>query len=435
VQPGHADAWHLLGVVALAKRPTAAGAGLHWPRHPACSRSPSRVFTSTQGNVQKALQQPEAALASFEQAIAHQPDLADAHALRAINPAGTAAASTPPLALAWITFIALQPGAAQAYYYRGIAQQQLQASSTPPVASYDRAITLWSPRWPRPTSNRGVALQALQHFDAAVCQLRPRPCPAGLTMAARPISTVAARCKSPAPSERLPLPAYDRAIALQSPTMRRPIATAPTRSRTWGKPPPPWPATTRPLRWCPATPTPGLNRGIALGVLRKAEDRPKHMLPPRTGDRPHACRSAPQPRPVAADARRHPRRHAGLSQRPGRRTRTATMPIPALLLCLSSDTDVRCRHPVCRALCALAPSLKRPLRPHWPAARQPQRCPERALNIGFVSGDLYSHAVATFHRARAASNLHQSSDRARTARLLQPHGARRGEPSACKAYF
>lgn len=382
MQPEHADAWHLLGVVALQSGQLQQA--LECIGRAIRLQPQQAGFYINLGNVQKALQQPEAALASFEQAIALQSDLADAYALRAIT---LLELQRLDAALACLDqFIALQPGAAQAYYYRGIALQQLHQLQGA-VASYDQAITL-EPALAQAWSNRGVALHALQQFDAAIASYDQaiaqqadyaeahfnRGC--ALQALHRQIDAVAA---------------YDRTIALQS-NHAQAYCNRGNALKDLGQTAAAVASYDQAITLVPHYADAWLNRGIALGVLRKAEQaeecyRRALAIDPTLPEALHNLALSLLTRgdiPAATQGFRN-----ALAAAPHRDDAHS-----GLLLCLSSDANVDAAT-LFEEHVRFGTQFEAPLRPHWKPHANIQ-APDRRLHIGFVSGDLFSHAVATF---------------------------------------
>lgn len=382
VQPEHADAWHLLGVIALQSK--------QLPQALECIGRAIRIqpqqagFYINQGNVLKAMQQPEAALASFEQAIARQPNMADAYAMRAttlleLQQFGAAVACLDQL-------IALQPHAVQAYFYRGIAQQQLQQLDAA-IASYDQAIAL-EPAFAQAWANRGVAQQALQQLDAAIASYDQ-------AIAQQSDFAAAHFNRGSALQERHRLEeaiaSYDRAIALQ-PDHAQAYCNRGSALKDLGQASAAVASYDQAIALAPDYADAWANRGIALDVLRKTEQAE------------HSYRHALQIDPTLAEA--HHNLALSLLTRgdipaatQGFRSALAVAPHrndahSGLLLCLSSDIQVDANTLLAEHV-RFGTQFEAPLRPHWPAHTNPREA-TRPLHIGFVSGDLYSHAIATF---------------------------------------
>src|SRR5262245_17704703 len=116
------------------------------------------------GNVLRELKQPDAAVASYDKAIALKPDYAEAYSNRGnvlhdLKRFDAAVASCDRA-------IALKPDYAEAYANRGSVLHELTQPDAA-VASYDRAIAL-KPDYAEAYANRGSALHALTQLDAAV---------------------------------------------------------------------------------------------------------------------------------------------------------------------------------------------------------------------------------------------------------------------------
>src|SRR5262245_53190063 len=160
-QPEHADALHLSGVIALQTHDYQTALRLI---DRAIQIRLDATFYYNRGNVLQALGHLDAAVASYDTAIALQPDYPKAYlnrgnVLKALMHLDAAVAS-------YDTAIALQPDYAEAYSNRGTGLQalgQLDAA----VASYDTAIAL-QPDYAEAYSNRGSALWELMQLDAAV---------------------------------------------------------------------------------------------------------------------------------------------------------------------------------------------------------------------------------------------------------------------------
>lgn len=119
---------------------------------------------NNRGSALQELKQLEAALASYDKAIALAPDYAQAYnyrgsALHELKRPNDAVASFDKA-------ISLRPDYAEAYGNRGIALQELKQLDAA-VASFDKATAL-KPDFADAYSNRGIALQELKQLDAAV---------------------------------------------------------------------------------------------------------------------------------------------------------------------------------------------------------------------------------------------------------------------------
>jgi predicted O-linked N-acetylglucosamine transferase (SPINDLY family) len=110
------------------------------------------------------LKQFDAAVASYDRAIALKPDMVEAYsnrgnALKALKQFDAAVAS-------YDKAIALKPDMAESYYNRGVVMQELKRFDAS-VGNYDKAIAL-KPDYAEAYCNRGVVLQKLKQFDAAI---------------------------------------------------------------------------------------------------------------------------------------------------------------------------------------------------------------------------------------------------------------------------
>ncbi len=195
-QPEHAEALHLLGVVALqsganedaidlidraiAIKPDVAafycnrGNGFQELKQferavasydQAISRDPSYADAFfNRGNALRALRQPQQALASFDQAIAIKPAYAKAHFGRgaALQDAG----QLEPALASYDQAILLNLADAEALCNRGVVLERMGKFEAA-LASHDAALAL-KPGYAEAWSNRGVALQALDQTEAAI---------------------------------------------------------------------------------------------------------------------------------------------------------------------------------------------------------------------------------------------------------------------------
>ena len=206
-QPAHAEAWHMLGVVALqtgrldnAVALIGQAIALHEPdaaahnnraialqklgRIDAALAGFDRAIAlapdyaeahNNRGDLLRELGLPDAALASFDRAIELSPDYAVAH-----NNRGIMLRKTERFDAALESYdraIALRPGYAEAHGNRGNALLDLRQPEAA-LASYDKAIAL-DPGYAEAYAGRGNALQELQRpedalasYDRAVA-LRP----------------------------------------------------------------------------------------------------------------------------------------------------------------------------------------------------------------------------------------------------------------------
>jgi tetratricopeptide (TPR) repeat protein len=162
LQPLHADALHLIGLIAYQ-------AGNHQRAvdliGKAIEISPNNaVAYSNRGLALHQLKQLDAALESYDRAIAIAPDNAEAHSNR-----GNVLHELKRLDAAISDYdraIEIKPDYAEAYYNRGNALLELKLLGAA-VDSYERAIAI-KPNLAEAYSNRGNALQGLKHLDAAL---------------------------------------------------------------------------------------------------------------------------------------------------------------------------------------------------------------------------------------------------------------------------
>ena len=161
-QPQHADALHLLGVLAAQTNEPEKALTLI---KQAITLNPNKAaFYNNLGNTQQQLKQFDAALTSCNQAVALKPDYAQAHnnrgnALQALQQFDDALAS-------YDQAITLKPDYAEAHNNRGNVLQVLQQFDDA-LASYDQAIA-FKPDYAEAYYHRGNVLQSLQQFDAAL---------------------------------------------------------------------------------------------------------------------------------------------------------------------------------------------------------------------------------------------------------------------------
>ncbi|WP_162910174.1 tetratricopeptide repeat protein [Azohydromonas sediminis] len=165
LQPRHADAWHLRGMVAaqmgdpVRALPLVEKSLQLDPTNPAVH--------NTLGNALLTLDRLDEALASYERALALNPDHADAlynrgNVLKRLNRPDEALAS-------YDRALALRPEWAEAYGNRGIVHHVLGGLGAA-LADYDRAIAL-SPGLAEPYNNRGRLLCDLRRFTEALRDL------------------------------------------------------------------------------------------------------------------------------------------------------------------------------------------------------------------------------------------------------------------------
>ena len=158
----HADALHLLGVVAAQTGNHQRAADLIAK---AIAINPGNAgYFSNRGNALLALKQYEAAIGCYDQAIRIQPDFADAYGNR-----GNALQSLKQLDAAVASYdraIRLKPDYVEAYSNRGNALQALKQYEAA-IASYDQAIRI-RPDHADAHHNRGNALHGFKQLEAAV---------------------------------------------------------------------------------------------------------------------------------------------------------------------------------------------------------------------------------------------------------------------------
>ena len=162
LQPGHADALHMLGAMAMQSGEHA----LAVERISVSVHNNPRNATAyfNLGLALKALQRYEEAMVSFSQAIAIKPDYAQAWNNRGVVLQDQL--RWDEAAQSYAGAIAAQPGFAQAHYNLGNALRALGRFEAA-LASYDTAITL-QPGWAHALNNRGLALQELQRSAEAI---------------------------------------------------------------------------------------------------------------------------------------------------------------------------------------------------------------------------------------------------------------------------
>ena len=162
IDPKHADALHLLGVIAHQTGNHQIAVDLI-SQAIEINRNDESYYLNI-GNALKSLMQLDAALAGYDKAISLKPDYAEAYSNRGVTLKGLkqfeAAVASYDMA------IALKPNYFEAYANRGNALRELKQLDAA-VASYDKAIAL-SPNLPEAYSNRGIALQELKQLEAAV---------------------------------------------------------------------------------------------------------------------------------------------------------------------------------------------------------------------------------------------------------------------------
>jgi predicted O-linked N-acetylglucosamine transferase (SPINDLY family) len=161
-EPDHADALHLLGVIAYqVKR---ADLAVELIGRAIERNDGNAIYFSNLGNALAELKRFGEALASYDKALVLKPDHADAFynrasALQALRRFEEALAS-------YDKALALRPDFAEAFNNRGIVLKALMRFDEA-LASYDKALLL-RPGYAEAFNNRGVALQELQRYDEAL---------------------------------------------------------------------------------------------------------------------------------------------------------------------------------------------------------------------------------------------------------------------------
>lgn len=346
--PAHADAWHMLGVLALQSGQHQAA--VQHIGHAIQLNPAQGGYHINHAHALSALQQLDAAAASLDQAVALMPDVAMVH------------------------------------FHRSIVLHQLQRLDEA-VTSYERALLL-QPDHAEAHNNRGVALQALGQLDKAV-ESYTRAIALQPDYAAAHFNLASAQQESHQLDAALAH--YDRAIALQ-PDYAQAYSNRGSVLKDLGQTTAAVASYDHAIALVPDYADAWANRGIALDALRKVEQAE------------HSYRRALEIDPALAEAHHNlalsllTRGHMAAAMQ-GFRNALAVAPNrddahSALLLCLSSDASIGAD-----ALFAehvrFGMQFETPLRPLWQKHTN-AKDPERALKVGFVSGDLYSHAIATF---------------------------------------
>ena len=206
LDPGHADALHLLGLIAYQQRQLGDAVALIGR---AIAASPGNAaFHANRGIVLHELKQLDAAIADYDRAIAVKPDYAAAY-----NNRGNARQELNQFDAAIADYgqaVAISPDYAEAYYNRGNALRE-QGKLEAAVADYTRAIAC-KPNYAAAHNNRGNALQELKRLDAALADFDK-------AIAIRPDDAAAYSNRGNARKELKQLAAaiadYDKAIALK----------------------------------------------------------------------------------------------------------------------------------------------------------------------------------------------------------------------------
>jgi tetratricopeptide (TPR) repeat protein len=161
-QPDHADALHLLGVIALQTQQAPRAIEL---MDRAIAMAPARAdFLCNRGLTWQALGQHARALQDFEKAVAMDPSSAAAHYNR-----GTAQQQLREHTAALQSYeeaLALEPDFADAWVNSGVALQELEQWDSA-LQRYANALQI-APDHANACSNQGVALHALGRYPAAL---------------------------------------------------------------------------------------------------------------------------------------------------------------------------------------------------------------------------------------------------------------------------
>jgi predicted O-linked N-acetylglucosamine transferase (SPINDLY family) len=161
-QPRHFDALHLLGVISLQAQDAPRSADLIGKAVEVNPNDP--VAHNHLGIARKKLEQWQAAIASYDRAIALKSDYAEAHYNR-----GIALAETKQYQAAIASYdraVACKPDYALAHNNRGNALAEIRQYEAA-VASYDRA-TQANPQYAEAHNNCGIALAKLRQYDRAI---------------------------------------------------------------------------------------------------------------------------------------------------------------------------------------------------------------------------------------------------------------------------
>jgi tetratricopeptide (TPR) repeat protein len=162
IEPRQFDALHLLGVIALqAKNPRRA---LELIGKAIDVEASHAAAHSNRGSALEALGELEAALASYDRAVALGPDFAEAHYNRGNV---LQALGRPEAALAsYDRALALKGDLAEGHFNRGNVLHELGRHEAA-LASYDRAVAIRA-GYAEAHCNRGLVLKELRRFEAAL---------------------------------------------------------------------------------------------------------------------------------------------------------------------------------------------------------------------------------------------------------------------------
>jgi protein O-GlcNAc transferase len=416
VQPEHADCLHLLGLIALQDKDYQRAAHLI---EKAFQSNPANAgYFVNHGIALKELGQLEAAITSYDRAIALVPNYAAAYYSR-----GNAQKSLHQLDAAIASYdkaLALQPTDVLAHINRGMAleeHQQLDAA----LASYDKAVTL-APNFPEAHYNRGNVLKGLGQFDNAITSykaaiaLKPDYVEAytNLGVAQQELldwdAAIASCDKAIACNPSYAAAHFNRGLALDSQNQweaaltsyETAIALQPdypgafcNRGHTLhvcGKLDDAVASYDKAISLKANYSDAYYNRGITLLALGRVDDaeqsyRQALTINPKLEQAHHNLALSLQTRGEIALAMQSFR--AALACNPNRADSHT-----GLLYCLSSDATVDAKALFAEHL-RFGEQFEAPLRASW----QPHsntREPERILKVGIVSADLCRHAIATF---------------------------------------
>jgi protein O-GlcNAc transferase len=162
IQPGHADAQHLLGVIALQSGQPQRAAELI--ARAIKNHDGNAAYYTNFGNALQQLNETDSAIRSYDRAIALQPDYANAYANR-----GNALRARGQLEQALNSYdraLALQPDNADTHNNRGMVLQALKRLHAA-QESYEQAIAI-DPDYAEALNNRGNVLQELHQLEPAV---------------------------------------------------------------------------------------------------------------------------------------------------------------------------------------------------------------------------------------------------------------------------
>jgi hypothetical protein len=206
VNPGHADALHLLGLIAYQQRQFDKALELIGR---AIAVSPGNAaFHANRGIVLQELKQLDAAIADYGKAITAKPDYTDAYnnrglALHELKLPGAAIAD-------YSKAIAIRPDFVAAYNNRALALRDLKQLDAA-IADYNKAIAI-KPDYAEAYNNRGVAQRELKKPEAAIADFT-------MAIAVKPDYADAYNNRGDVLQELYRLDAamtdYDRAIALR----------------------------------------------------------------------------------------------------------------------------------------------------------------------------------------------------------------------------